>query len=151
MMKNIFLILMLALISCQDDFCAEATTPNLVIRFYDKSTVDDTLKNINLVVNADNLDFLFDGTTAIDSLYVPIKTTENTVTYNLSILDSIGSEEQLTINYTIEDVYVSQACGYKSIFRNFTLSSTQNNWIGDIVQVKTEIINDEQAHIKIYH
>ena len=146
----VFLGLISTLVSCQDDFCVDETTPNFIIRFYDKDSTVDVSKNINLIVNVADLDSLFEGT-SIDSIYLPVDTTDTIVTYNFSILDSLNSEETLTINYEVEDVYVSKACGFKSIFNNVSLTVSQNNWIDSIVQVQSEIINDTQAHVKIYH
>lgn len=152
-MKKIllFLLAITILTACQDEFCTEAVTPELVVRFYDKDSINESTKTIDLIVNVYELDSLFDGDSSIDSLYLPINTITNTVTYNLSILDSLDSDEALTINYTTEDQYVSKACGYKTVFKNFTIQATQNSWIDSIVQLKTEITDDNEAHIKIYH
>ncbi|MGY5354233.1 DUF6452 family protein [Wenyingzhuangia sp. IMCC45467] len=135
--------------SCQDEFCLDATTPELIIRFYNKDTISQT-KSISLVVWANNKDTLYLGTTT-DSLSIPLDTQSNKVTYHLSILDSINTQEDIEINYNTEDVFVSKACGYKSIFNNVNLTATSNSWLSSFSTISTEITNESQAHVKIYH
>lgn len=161
-------VLFTVLYSCQDDFCLNSTTPHLIIRFYDKDTVDDT-EYIDLIayvqkdstyidedsgeeltVTYNDTIYDFDGETSIDSLYLPIDTQNTTVAYVL--FDSIGgTQESLTINYTVEDIYVSNACGYKSVFKDFTFENTTDNWISSSEQIETEIVDQTEAHVKIYH
>ena len=150
-MKKVILIFLLIITttSCQDEFCLDNTTPNLIIRFYNKDTNTDT-KSIDLIALADGLDTLFDGS-AIDSLYIPLDTNSTSVTYHFSILDSLDSNETMVINYSVEDIYVSKACGFKSTFKNFTYTITNNDWLSDSAQIETDIINENQAHVKIFH
>ena len=153
MKKPIFFIFITLIIStlysCQDEFCLDATTPALTIRFYNYDTVTQT-KSVTLVVWANDMDTLYDGTTT-DSLSIPLDTQNNSVIYHLSILDSIDSEEDLNISYTTEDVFVSKACGFKGVFNNLTISATNNNWIDSLATTVTEITNENEAHVKIYH
>lgn len=146
----IFIILIFStLYSCQDEFCLDATTPALTIRFYNKETITET-KPIALIVWANDKDTLYYGTST-DSLSIPLDTQNTSVVYHFSILDSLNSQEDITINYTTEDVFVSKACGYKSIFKEVTIVATKNNWIDNIATTVTEITNENKAHVKIYH
>ena len=139
-----------ATFSCQDEFCLDATTPNLIIRFYNKDTITKT-KSIKLIVWANSKDILYNGVTT-DSLSIPLDTQNNNVTYHISILDSENSQEDIDINYTIEDVFVSKACGYKSIFNNVSITTTNNSWISNITPTSTFNITDQtKAHVKIFH
>lgn len=153
MKKNIIFILIALLFStfysCQDEFCIDATTPALTIRFYDKDNVTET-KSISLIVWANDMDALYNGTST-DSLSIPLDTQNTSVTYHLSILDSPDSQEDITINYTTEDVFVSKACGFKSVFKNIIITTTNNNWIDSYTTTVTEITNENEAHVKIYH
>ena len=126
----ILVIFSVAIFSCQDEFCLDATTPNLIIRFYNKDTITKT-KSINLVVWANTKDTLYNGI-ATDSLSIPLDTQNNNVTYHLSILNSLNTQEDIDINYTTEDVFVSKACGFKSIFNNVSISAKNNSWISNI-------------------
>lgn len=138
------------LYSCQDEFCSDATTPQLIIRFHDKDTIANK-KEIQLItwIGLDTLEQYTGNTT--DSIVIPLNTVDTSVTYNLSILDSIDSEETLTVNYTVEDVFVSKSCGFKSVFNNVTFTSTNNNWLNSIEQISTKITNENQVHVQIFH
>lgn len=67
--------------------------------------------------------------------------------------NTVSNADIIEVNYTPELIYVSRACGYKSVFNNLSAGhdSDLNNWIIDI-QVINDTINDENAaHINIYH
>ncbi|MGY6647308.1 DUF6452 family protein [Wenyingzhuangia sp. IMCC45574] len=155
-MKKISLLLLglgifTAFYSCQDEFCVEPTTPELIIRFYNKDSINESTKRIALVAKVDDVTIPYFNVNTGDSISFPINTQDTSVTYEFSIQDSVPSTEILTINYTVEDVFVSRACGFKSVFKNLTIESTKDNWIDSIVQVTNEINDQTQAHVKIYH
>ncbi|MGY5351313.1 DUF6452 family protein [Wenyingzhuangia sp. IMCC45533] len=151
-MKKTFVAILLILFSigCQDEFCLDDTTPNLIIRFRDINT--DTIKPITLNVGAINLDTLIRNT-ALDSLVIPINTQSNSVTYFLArvVNDSVQSSETITLNYDIEDVYVSKECGFKSTFKNVSISTTNNDWLLDAKSLTSNITNENNAHVEILH
>ncbi|WP_010136214.1 DUF6452 family protein [Ochrovirga pacifica] len=154
-MKKNFLIffslgLILTFFSCQDEFCLEPTTPQLVLRFYDKDTLENN-KAISLVawVGNDTIPTVIGN--ASDSIALPINTQANSVTYQFSIFDSVPSLETFTLNYTVEDVYVSKACGYKSVFTNVSITHSSDNWLSSSKLITSEISNENQAHVQIYH
>ncbi|MDN3492132.1 DUF6452 family protein [Winogradskyella bathintestinalis] len=73
--------------------------------------------------------------------------TNNTQTSNIDIIE---------IKYITEFVYVSRACGYKSIFTQLSISSVTDNdpWIANIINdVVTENIveNEDTTHVRIFH
>ena len=58
---------------------------------------------------------------------------------------------KLTLNYTMEEVYVSRSCGFKTIFKNVTVAS-DNGWFQSFTPNSiTSIDNENNAHIKIFH
>ncbi|MEN8764262.1 MAG: DUF6452 family protein [Wenyingzhuangia sp.] len=142
-------ILFTTLYSCQDEFCVDATTPELIIRFYDKENINNP-KSISLIVWANEKDTLYEGINT-DSLAVPLDTKNTSVTYHFSILDRLNSKEEIRIEYTTEDIFVSKACGFKSVFNNLNINTTNLNWIDSHTKVATKIINENEAHVKIYH
>ncbi|MDO6802201.1 DUF6452 family protein [Wenyingzhuangia sp. 1_MG-2023] len=159
MKKTFFLFLsvgfLATLFSCQDEFCLEPTTPNLTVRFYDKDTVENT-KALNLIVwigsGTDSVALPDYVGTSIDSLSLPLDTQNTLVDYHFAILDSVGSQEEISITYSTEDVYVSKACGFKSIFHDVTFTNTTNSeWLSKSEQLSTEITNETEAHVKIFH
>ncbi len=178
MKKTSILILFLSLIifACEkDDICSEetATTPQLIVRFYDAITPEDTKPVSGLFVygiNDANEAVSFKNITvgAKDSIAIPLRTDVNTtkLVFHLEFIiddngtpddDSddflLGNPDVVDVNYTRDDVYVSRACGYKTTFGNLgaTLTADVDNWITNITIENNTIDNENAAHINIYH
>ncbi|ANW95631.1 hypothetical protein AXE80_04765 [Wenyingzhuangia fucanilytica] len=151
-MKKILPFLFLAILtaaltsSCQDEFCLDPTTPNLIIRFYDKDVVTEK-KSIELKVWVENKDTIYNGVST-DSIYLPIDTKNSSVVYHIK---SDDITEDITLSYTVEDKFVSKACGFKSIFNNITVNTTNNGWLNSFTTTTSDITNQNQAHVKIFH
>ena len=156
------LLIAALLISCErDDICPDATptTPRLIIDFLDASD-SDINKNVFdiVVIGADNDDFLSDYVFVdTDNLILPLKTTDNTTEYILisdatvddngtpddDTDDTIaGNQDRITINYNREQVYVSRACGFKTIFKNVTLTIVDD---GDNWMISRQPLTDNQS------
>lgn len=67
--------------------------------------------------------------------------------------NTVSNADTIQVNYTPELIYVSRACGYKSVFNNLSASRNTDlsNWIIDIQVIKDTINNENAAHINIYH
>ncbi|WP_395044302.1 DUF6452 family protein [Flavobacterium sp.] len=177
-MKKILLIILIAFSfsGCEkDDICdaATSTTPRLVIEFYDFANPSVLKSVVNLRVTANGLTesltfndgfpttnperYLFDGS----KVFIPLKTTDDVTKYSF-VLNSgatIGENTDLfEINYTRQEIYVSRACGFKTVF---SLNSTNpiiysdattldGLWIKDLDIVKTNLNNENETHVKIY-
>ena len=166
-MKKIYLLficlLSISFSSCEkDDICeaTTATTPKLIIEFYDilnplvkKNITNLALKEINSTAS-----LIFNGTSKIQ---IPLKTNQDLTKYCF-ILNStdvaIKNEDFLLFNYSRQTVFVSRACGFKT---NFTLDSTlpfiktetsipDGYWIQNVVIIKSNITNENEIHAKIY-
>jgi hypothetical protein len=178
-MKKIVALLLIVLFtssSCEKDDICDAntpTTPRLVIEFYNISTAS-ALKNVtNLKVIGEDASegIVFDSSVTDDSKYltngskisIPLKTDANTTTYRF-ILNSGNSNptlidiDEVTFNYTTNDVFVSRACGFKTLF-TFTPSnaivhkavpSTKLMWMQAISVEKSNIDNENETHIKVF-
>jgi hypothetical protein len=166
-MKKIYLLLLIAFTfsSCEkDDICdaATSTTPRLIIQFYDFSnpTVLKPVTNLGIIAPGFTTGI---GFTAVSKIEVPLKTTENSTTFNFV---QNGSDTNTTndntdviqINYSRNNVFVSRACGYKTVF---TLNSPNGIvktdaatpdgfWIQNIVVTTTNIETENETHVKIY-
>ena len=148
-----------------DDICAASTptTPNLIIRFYDILNQDSKKNVFNLKVQGiGNDNPLTDyNVVTTDSIVLPLKTNVATTQYSLhkeysNVNDVIdGNEDIITINYSTEQVYVSRACGYKTIFKNVTLTINNDgdNWIQSKESINdNQSVEDEKAaHFKLFH
>ena len=178
-MKKIILLVFafaLSFSSCEkDDICDAntATTPRLVISFYDISN-PSVLKSVtNLkVVGAGMTDGIIFNPTAIgDSKYltsgstvsIPLKTTEDTTSFSFTLNSgnsnpAFVNEDNIKFDYTREDFFVSRACGFKTIFSlNPTNPYTHTDatvpdqkWIQFISVEKSNIENENETHIKIF-
>ncbi len=175
-----FIIVLIALnfglSSCEkDDLCdtKTATTPRLVIDFYNKTNtnVKKNVTNLSVVgqgkkegvvFNAggnEKEQYLANGST----ISIPLKNDSNSVTFNF-ILNTgntntnIIDTDQITFNYTRKEVYVSRACGFKTVFEltatnsinHVAVPETKNKWIELISIEKSNIDNENEAHLKIY-
>lgn len=172
MKKILILLLVLAysFSSCEKDDICDAntpTTPRLIIDFYNN---DDRLstKNItDLGIVGDGLStgILFTG---VSKIQVPLKLTEDTTKYSF-ILNSKSTDPNLVytdiieFNYSRETVFVSRACGFKTLFNlnndtdlpnPFVLNNdpqiTNGSWIKDIIVEKYNLETENETHIKIY-
>jgi len=157
-MKNYYFFLLLITLlvsSCEkDDFCIDPITPNMIIRFYDATNPLETKAVTDLSVNPEGLEDLYTST-SLDSILIPLDVTSNQIIYNFSTGTNI---DILTIDYEVEEVFVSRSCGFKAIFNNVTITSdTANDWILgfttslDNTITITTIENESAAHVQIYH
>ena len=155
-MKKLILlfILIISITSCEkDDFCIDPVTPNMIIRFYDATSTSDFKSVTELYAWPDGRDSVIVNQTT-DSIAIPLDVNNNQTIYKLST----GTvENQLTINYDVELVYVSRSCGYKAIFNNVTVTS-DNVWVQSLspdsvttTATITTINNESAAHVQIYH
>ena len=180
MILNRFVILLffaICLCSCEkDDICdpaSNSTTPRLVLEFFDFTNPTNLKSVVNLKVKAIGAaDFLVSNETLLQSdpsrylfndnkIKLPLKIDQNTTKYSLvfnSSSNTLSNEDFLEYNYSTQNVYISRACGYKTIFslnaNNGVIQTDGQNldsfWIKGIA-IQTNSINDENTtHIKIY-
>lgn len=176
-MKKILILLLIvfSFSGCEkDDICDSntATTPRLVIECYEFGAIsptDKSVTNLKAVANGATNGVIF-NTTTDDSKYLlndkkillPLQVTANTgietTTYNLTLNygdATTANTDVININYNQNNIYVSRACGYKTLF-NLTNSNTDilvndgNNWIKNIEIVKSNLENENEIHVKIY-
>lgn len=172
--------LMIALITqnCErDDICAEgiATTPRLLIEFYDINSPEDLKSVTRLTVYGEGLP---DPNPPITNVDETILFNENTTSVELPLIVGLDDESTITtryilekdtnlrldeddttqsdvdiieITYTTEFVYVSRACGYKSVFNNLVIDLEDESWISGVETVVTEVENENTVHVRILH
>jgi hypothetical protein len=169
-LKKIPVILFLALIwvssGCEkDDICdpATATTPQLVIDFYDITNPTLTKNVTNLLVLGEGMDsgILFNGKNTIK---IPLKITADSTTfqfilnYGNTLTPSLVNSDVFQFNYSRNNIYVSRACGYKTLF---TLDDTNpyalseltpsgTSWIKNSSVNQYQITNENETHINVF-
>ncbi len=182
-MKRLLIILSLisfvALLtwSCEkDDICPAdtPTTPHLIIRFYDISDQDE-FKNVRQLTIAglnddDSVGELIPvNTTNPDSIVLPLRfQNENIETVSRFQLikdsdyatndnpDDEPNIDVIEVRYTPEFVYVSRACGYKSVFDlsppgGISKENDGDNWITSFEIINERIEDEFAAQVIIYH
>ena len=159
MKKNLILIIILTFIaSCEkDDICIDPTTPHLIIRFYDKNNTSEVKKVTNLKIAVKNsFDEIVDigAVKTTDSIALPLNVdidiTKVYLTKNVNET-STGIEDVFDVNYSRDEVFVSRSCGYKTVYSNVNATNITNAWLQNISFVSTEINNENQAHLTIFH
>jgi hypothetical protein len=142
----------------KDDICEDGTptTPRMIIEFYDNNNPTNKKTVTDLKVTANGMTTSIDYT-GISKIELPLKVNENTVSYSFvlnSASTTLALEDKIDINYTRKDVYISRACGYKTVFNlnspNGMTLSTPKNWIQEIAVQKTTIENENETHVKIF-
>ena len=156
--------------SCEkDDICdaSTSTTPRLIIDFYDISDPGVAKSVTNLAIGGVGVDtgILFTG---VSKIQVPLNTSEDSATFNFIL--NFGNPDPtlvysdiLQFNYSRSTVYVSRACGYKTLFNlnndtalpnafvlNNDPSTTEGVWIKNITVEKYNLETENETHVKIY-
>ena len=83
----------------------------------------------------------------LDSIAIPLDVNNEQTIYNFS---SGAAIDQITIYYTVNEIFVSRSCGYKAEFSNL-LAIPTNSWIEYIEQLTTTVEDESAAHIQIFH
>lgn len=178
-MKKIISFLLLfafGLSSCEkDDICdaATPTTPRLIISFYDfnNPTVKKKVTRLQVIGDGapDAKGIIFNESalddekylTSGDSIGIPLRTDADTVTFSF-ILNSGSTDasqtntDKIKFNYTRQNVYVSRACGFKTIFKLDPLvpyeqiPGADGLWMQEIGQVNLNIEYEDETHLKVY-
>uniref|UniRef100_UPI004048F1EF DUF6452 family protein n=1 Tax=Gelidibacter sp. TaxID=2018083 RepID=UPI004048F1EF len=167
---SVFTLIALCFLSCErDDICASTTgtTPNLIIRFYDINN-PETLKSVRQlsIFGEGNEDELILGRTNTDSINLPLKFDDEGILTNTRFIlkkdtdfddieddNNFSNSDIIQITYTPEFIYVSRACGYKSVFNEAQISydNDGDNWIINTEVLNPTVENENAAHIIIYH
>ncbi|CAL2107533.1 conserved hypothetical protein [Tenacibaculum sp. 190524A02b] len=163
MKKYFFIISALGFIflsSCEkDDFCVQTPiTPSLILRFYDKSdaTKLKSVQRFSIVAASKGTDSLFTGQNT-DSIAIPLNGLANKTVYTLKMNDinNLAVDNKtatLTIDYSVEEEYISRSCGYRFIFKDIKISSSSPSWIDRLSTNEVTIVNlQNKAHVQVFH
>ena len=147
----------------KDDICAETTptTPRLIIDFYDftNPTLTKHVTNLGVIGEGVETVILFNG---VSKIQIPLDLTKDISKYQFIL--NYGNSDPIFINtdnlqfdYTRNNVFVSRACGYKTLF---TLSPTSpftqtdattpdGLWMKNITVLQSNINNEDETHLSI--
>ncbi len=163
--KSLIIILLLIVIpGCEsDEICLEDITPKLIIRFYNNDIQSEVKSVLRLKVQIDGVDGEYANETITlltDSIAIPLLVSENETRFILTLQgdESSGTEDNIdtiSVVYDQQDIYVSRSCGYKTVFNNAdpSITNDDDNWIKSLEAQNDplEIIDENKAHVKIYH
>lgn len=162
--------------SCEKDDICDAntvTTPRLVLSFYDinNPSVLKTVTKLKVIGEGMTEGIIFSPTGIGDAKYltsgstisIPLKIDQDVTTYNL-IFNSGNTNpalvftDKIQINYTRTNVFVSRACGYKTIFTlkptnpiiHTAVPTNTDKWMQYISVEKSNIENENETHLKIF-
>jgi len=172
----------LSLSSCEkDDICdpGTSTTPRLVIEFYDyaNQATTRTVSNLKVtgiggnpkgvVFNTANDDTKY--LTSASKISIPLQNIASSSSADFSkfafILNATSTTsiatDSIKFNYSHNDVYISRACGFKTLFnlkgttdKSYILNNNPNptsgNWIRKIDVIQPNVSNENETHVKIY-
>lgn len=162
MVRRFFLLMLFfgSTFGCtRDDICSEdtATTPLLIITFNDIANPTERKSVLNLTVEtADNNATKVFTQATTDSIAIPLRNSNNLTAYRF-INDDQGSNpnsDVVNLTYTSEDIYVNRACAFKKIYHELNMA-VQNegtaNWILQFEILTTDILDETETHITIFH
>ncbi|MEC4116179.1 DUF6452 family protein [Myroides phaeus] len=157
----------IAFVACEkDDICAETepTTPSFRVEFYNYEDQDIPRnerveafvagREKEVIVNSGN------------KLTLPLRLDQPETAWILKSTQKVNNEnvvlyDTLTFKYKITTKYLNKACGYVSTFSlsqdgtspqlNGDATSTTGNWIKQYITETNEIVNEDEAHFKIFY
>jgi hypothetical protein len=145
----LFLLVILIATSCEkDDFCIDPITPNLILRFYDADNPTTLLSVEELTIWPEGLQDTLVSNQTLDSIALPLNVNDIETIYNFRMGDIV---DQITIRYTVNEVFVSRSCGFKATFEEVDASLETTNWIQSLEIISTTIEDESAAHIEIFH
>lgn len=178
---SLLLVFTFGLSSCEKDDICDAntpTTPRLVISFYEikTPTVAKNVTNLKVIGKDQPNGIIFNKSgdsitkyqTSANTISIPLKTNEDSVTYSF-ILDSGNpnpaaiNTDVIKFNYTRQNVYVSRACGFKTIFQLNPLSladpvstpfeqtdpANDGLWMQRVIVLQSNVESENETHIKV--
>ncbi|MBP4137642.1 MULTISPECIES: DUF6452 family protein [Flavobacterium] len=174
---SLFLLLAFGFSGCEKDDICDAntpTTPRLVLTFYfaDQPTVlkpvtslkvygegQDATKGIifNETAITDELKY----TTNASKILIPLDPSKDSVTYhfisNFSTTNpALQNDDILKFTYTRENVYVSRACGFKTIYKLNTSverlggENINTYWMKNINVITPNIESENETHVEVF-
>ena len=177
MKKIILLVFALALSfsGCEkDDICDAntSTTPRLVISFYDflNPSVLKNVTNLKVVGEGMTEGIVFNAATGNNqyvtngnSISIPLKTVGTSTSFSFTLNSgstnpALVNVDNLKFNYTTQELFVSRACGYKTLFTldpinpytHTDAAVADKKWIAYISVEKSNLENENETHIKIF-
>lgn len=157
----LFLLVLITLMACtRDDICPEdtITTPLLYIDFKDITNRTQSKAVADLLISLNDIDTtLVTGPVNDTLVLVPLNTEANLSQFRFQLNSSSETLnfDLITFNYGTQEEYINRACGFKVNYTNLSVlvepEPLNENWIIDVEVNLPNIINENEAHITIFH
>ncbi len=146
----------------KDDICSEGTptTPRLIMQFYNIDT-PTIAKNVNsLLVTSNSGQDTLAIFTNVSKIQLPLQILADQTTYAFTINSNeaaFDNTDTITFNYTRDDIFVSRACGYKTVFLlDPDTPFVQDNgadspWMNNVSVEQPDIQNENEVHISVLY
>lgn len=169
------LVLTFSFSSCEKDDICDAntpTTPRVVISFYytNQPSIDKNVTHLKVIGEGQENGIIFNEnaftdegkyTTSVSEILIPLDPTKDSLTYrfisNFSTTNpTLSNEDILKFTYTRQNVYVSRACGFKTIYKlNTTIEriggeDANNYWIKNIAVKNPNIEFENETHVEVF-
>lgn len=144
----------------RDDLCSSTfqVTPNVLIEFYDINVPENPKPVANFgFVAVGTTDTIFLNN--VSEISLPLRTNQNNTTY-LFATNSNNPElfnvDEVRFNYALNDIYINRACGFRTEFVDFQAIRTsaqapETNWIRNLSVQRSNIRDENEAHLYIFH
>jgi len=154
------------ILGCErDDICADGTptTPFIIVKFINNATriETDIKRPEELQVSAVGVEQAFDIGTIRDSIIIPLRTDMSVTSYEFTInSDTSNDQDPVDTNivdfiYTPVEEFVSSACGFRVVYNGLQVTEaeegTDGDWIRGILVKETNVTDEAEAHILIFH
>ncbi|MEM0577889.1 DUF6452 family protein [Flavobacterium polysaccharolyticum] len=178
-MKKITLLLLVfcfSFSSCEKDDICDAntpTTPRMVIKFFDinNPTVEKSVSNLKVIGEGMTDGVIFNASSSGESKFlantskisIPLKTNATTTTFSFTLNSgstntALVNTDVIKFNYTTNEVYVSRACGFKTLFEMSATTpfehtdgpASDTKWMTVVQLQKTNINNENETHLSIF-
>lgn len=161
------------------------TTAKLILEAFDLSNQEDNKNIFDLRIlgvgkedddvlvvklAGSTTEIVYDGSRDVDVVYLPLRTDADETQFKLrqdyaindngtpeDTSDDIieGNEDIITISYDREELFVSRACGFRTVFKNVTvrIEDDGDTWVKLIQSVNdNQSVEDEaNTHFNLFH
>jgi len=145
----------------KDDICDQntVTTPRLVVHFYDQANPTQSKNVSSLLVAGDGASEALSTFNGVSEILLPLRTTDDSTGYTLTLNSTtVPNTDHLTFIYTRKNLFVSRACGYKTVFRLADTnpavlddSGIDGLWMAEINVEQPDVVNETDIHISVYY
>jgi len=158
---SLFLFINIVFGCTKDDICTgeTLTTPKLIITFKSKinPNISKTVADLTVTTIVENDTITIINSVTTDSIAIPLQTGFDFTNFQFikdNTTSNDGNQDLVNFSYQREFVYVNRACAFKTYFTNliseFVIEENEN-WIQEMSVINSNVENENETHVIIYH